>query len=249
MEPMTQDEKHQMSKMQEKLDLVDDKLDDVLNVLKGDEFGNSDGLVSEVKDLKKRVRTLEDLRSKILWIATGAGLAGGIVLDKVISFFKALFISVIIICLFNSCGMFRKSSRVTDIKKGVEISKSEQKINSEIKESMQQQEKEHETRQSESSGRITADKITVHPDGSIEAEGNAKADLSKTDKSDRNADRNKTINTESNIREQSNAAKEIKNETIYKSSESKPDPVGGSVMWIAIAVSVIIVVWGIKNFL
>ncbi|EEI92967.1 hypothetical protein HMPREF0765_1481 [Sphingobacterium spiritivorum ATCC 33300] len=48
--------------------------------------------------------------------------------------------------------------------------------------------------------------------------------------------------------EQYNALKEIENEAVFKTSENKPDPFGGVLMWIAIAVAVIFLGWGIKKF-
>lgn len=108
---MTQEEKGQIKDMQSKLDRVEDKVDDVLTVLKGDEFNHSQGLVSEVKNIKSRVKSLETIKKKFIWLATGAGLAGGLALDKLVEFIKSVLkiITVILaILLFVGCGSARK---------------------------------------------------------------------------------------------------------------------------------------------
>jgi hypothetical protein len=80
---MTVDEKKKLENMEEQLNDIDGKVDEILSALKGDTFGLNAGLSQDFKDLKSRVRKLEDLKQRMIWTAMGAGLAAGFTLDKV----------------------------------------------------------------------------------------------------------------------------------------------------------------------
>lgn len=99
---MTNEEKKRFELMQQRLERVENKLDNVLNALKGDDLGQSKGLVSEVKELKIRLQVLEDIKKRFVWITIGAGVAGGMAIDKIISFIKSIFF-VLILFLVAGC--------------------------------------------------------------------------------------------------------------------------------------------------
>lgn len=87
---MTLDEKKKLANMEEQLTDIDGKVDEILSALKGDAFGQNAGIIQEFKDLKSRVRKLEDLKQKMIWTAMGAGLAAGFTLDKLWSVIQKL---------------------------------------------------------------------------------------------------------------------------------------------------------------
>lgn len=90
MEAMTVEEKQRFNKMEEHLEKFDDKLDKILTLLDGDAFGQHQGLVKEVKELKTRLRKLEDLKNRTVWIILGAGTAAGLTMDKLWELIKQL---------------------------------------------------------------------------------------------------------------------------------------------------------------
>lgn len=90
---MTSDEKKRFENMEERLSDIDNKVDEILTALKGDNLGTSDGLVQEFKAFKDRVkeleaynRKLENMKLKLIWLAMGAGLAAGFTIDKIWGF-------------------------------------------------------------------------------------------------------------------------------------------------------------------
>ncbi|MBO9671974.1 MAG: hypothetical protein J7577_00910 [Sphingobacteriaceae bacterium] len=80
---MTADEKTRFQNMEGQLNEIGDKVDEILGALKGDSMGTSTGLIADFKDLKIRVRKMEDFKNKMIWVAMGAGLAAGFTMDKV----------------------------------------------------------------------------------------------------------------------------------------------------------------------
>lgn len=87
---MTVDEKKKLENMEEQLNDIDVKVDEILFALKGDVFGHNAGVIQEFKELKSRVRKLEDLKQRLIWTAMGAGLAVGLTFDKVWAFILKL---------------------------------------------------------------------------------------------------------------------------------------------------------------
>jgi hypothetical protein len=79
----TTEDRGRLNQMEEHLETFGGKLDEILTVLKGDNFGQHEGLVLEVKDLKSRTKKIEDKISRAIWISIGAGAAVGITVDKV----------------------------------------------------------------------------------------------------------------------------------------------------------------------
>lgn len=69
-------------------DKIEDKTNKIYTVLVGDEFNMDKGLVAEVKALRERVYKLEVLKNKVIWISIGAGVAGGLSLDKIIEWIQ-----------------------------------------------------------------------------------------------------------------------------------------------------------------
>lgn len=100
---MSPEEKIRFERMEDKINQMDSKLDDVLEALAGDKFGNSKGLVAEVKELKVRVRRMETLKNKVIWLVTGAALAAGFALDKIIDFFKKILPFLGLFLLVSGC--------------------------------------------------------------------------------------------------------------------------------------------------
>lgn len=87
---MTEQEKEKFVLMQGKLQEIDGKVDEILSALKGDNFGQNKGLIEDFKDIKARLYKLENLRSKIIWTATGAGLVLGVLIDKLGAIFQKI---------------------------------------------------------------------------------------------------------------------------------------------------------------
>jgi len=68
--------------MQDQLNTLERKLDQVIDILKGDDFGR-DGLVAKQQNNRKRISQLEDDHKKIKWLGSvGVSLWAAIVLFK-----------------------------------------------------------------------------------------------------------------------------------------------------------------------
>jgi hypothetical protein len=73
---MTAIENTRLDNMEQKLTTVEGKVDRILVALTGDEL-NEKGLISQFNSLKERVEKLESLKTKIIYLGTGAGVACG----------------------------------------------------------------------------------------------------------------------------------------------------------------------------
>lgn len=76
---------------------------EILAILKGDSFAN--GMVDAVKDHEKRLKKLEDLKSKATWTILGMSIPSGYGLMEII---KRLFILLAVLSLFTSCMTQKK---------------------------------------------------------------------------------------------------------------------------------------------
>jgi len=89
---MTVEEKQRFKIMEDQLQNINGKLDDIMSAIKGDAFGQNAGIIAEIKDLKSRVRKMEDLKQRLMWTALGAGLAAGFTVDKLWTFIQKLIV-------------------------------------------------------------------------------------------------------------------------------------------------------------
>ena len=85
---MTAIESNRLDKMEEKLDQALIKVDKVLSALTGDDLQIDKGLIAEHKDIRDRVTKLEGLKNMIIWISVGAGIAGGLSINKLIEWIQ-----------------------------------------------------------------------------------------------------------------------------------------------------------------
>ena len=85
---MTAIENSRLDKMEEKLDQALLKVDKVLSALTGDDLQIDKGLIAEHKDIRDRVTKLEGLKNMIIWISVGAGIAGGLSINKLIEWIQ-----------------------------------------------------------------------------------------------------------------------------------------------------------------
>lgn len=85
---MTTVEDKRLDAMEEKLITLSNKMDKVLEVITGDDFGLNGGIVAEVKHLRDRVTKLETLKNRVMYMSLGAGSALGISLNKIIQWIQ-----------------------------------------------------------------------------------------------------------------------------------------------------------------
>lgn len=71
---MTDEERKRFEEMRKHAYQVDDKLDDILQLLKGDGFAHSKGLVAKVKEHEDRIKRLENFRDRTIWTIGGFSL-------------------------------------------------------------------------------------------------------------------------------------------------------------------------------
>lgn len=76
---------------------------EILAILRGDEFAN--GMVDVVKEHEKRLKKLEDLKSKATWTILGMSIPSGYGLVEIL---RKLFICFVILSLFSSCITSKK---------------------------------------------------------------------------------------------------------------------------------------------
>ena len=82
--------------VEEKVNSVDIKLDLILSAIKGDAFGVNGGLLGKIKrieendipSIKSRLLKLETLKNRVLWMAAGAGVAGGFSIKTIIEWIQ-----------------------------------------------------------------------------------------------------------------------------------------------------------------
>lgn len=85
---MTPVEDRRLDQMEKKLDTMEGKLDKVLGALEDSDLNVDGGLITQFKDIKKRVTDLEAIKNKIVWMAVGAGFGGGITIVKLIQWIQ-----------------------------------------------------------------------------------------------------------------------------------------------------------------
>lgn len=172
----------------QKLESIQSDVREVLTVLKGDSLGLSKGLVHEVQDTKARLRKLEGLKSRVMWMGAGAGLIGGLSIDRVIQFIKRVIITLVIL-FFISCGSKKKIVTVSKVEEKIEIVKkdtSETRSTVQVtdttrkttKVSEKSSERVVEETTFDSDGRPTKYTKTTERTGSRDAETNEKKGLS-----------------------------------------------------------------------
>ena len=86
---MTALETARLDIVEDKVDTMNTKIDRILTALIGDDLNLDRGLISEHKDMRDRIFKLEALKNKVIWMAVGAGVAGGVSIVKIIDYLKA----------------------------------------------------------------------------------------------------------------------------------------------------------------
>lgn len=100
---MTHLENERFTKVEERIRSVEDKaeeingkVDKILGAVIGDGLGVSAGIIGELRHLKEvevpklkaRVTKLEILKNRVLWMAAGAGVAGGFSIKAIIEWIQ-----------------------------------------------------------------------------------------------------------------------------------------------------------------
>lgn len=85
---MIEMENQRLDDLEEKLDTVESKVDQILTALVGSDLTLSKGIVQEIKELKTRILKLENLRNRVMWMSMGAGIAGGFSITKIIEWIQ-----------------------------------------------------------------------------------------------------------------------------------------------------------------
>lgn len=67
---MSPEEKTDFIRMQDNLDRVREDIKAIKMALLGDEYGNA-GMVNEMKELKRKIQSLEAFKNKIVWVTIG----------------------------------------------------------------------------------------------------------------------------------------------------------------------------------
>lgn len=74
--------------VENKIDAVESKVDQVLTALVGSDLTLNKGLVRELQEMKGRILKLEMLKNKMIWMAMGAGIAGGFSIKTIIEWIQ-----------------------------------------------------------------------------------------------------------------------------------------------------------------
>lgn len=61
------------------------ELKQIRDALLGNEFNEKNGIINQVKDHEDRLEAMEKKWNKMIWLAIGAGIGGGITISKIIS--------------------------------------------------------------------------------------------------------------------------------------------------------------------
>lgn len=88
---------------------IKNSLDDLTIMLRGDAFGNSDGLVKDVKSQGNRIKKLEMVKNKLIWVLTGTAIPSSY---GIWEFIKKMFPPFIILILFTSCLTNKKKEDI-----------------------------------------------------------------------------------------------------------------------------------------
>jgi len=86
---MTALETARLDIVEDKVDTMNTKIDRILTALIGDDLQMDRGLIAEYKEMRDRISKLEALKNKVIWMAVGAGVAGGVSIVKIIEWIKA----------------------------------------------------------------------------------------------------------------------------------------------------------------
>jgi len=86
---MTALETARLDIVEDKVDTMNTKIDRILIALIGDDLQMDRGLIAEYKEMRDRISKLEALKNKVIWMAVGAGVAGGVSIVKIIEWIKA----------------------------------------------------------------------------------------------------------------------------------------------------------------
>ena len=86
---MTALETARLDIVEDKVDTMNTKIDRILTALIGDDLQMDRGLIAEYKEMRDRISKLEALKNKVIWMAVGAGVAGGVSIVKLIEWIKA----------------------------------------------------------------------------------------------------------------------------------------------------------------
>jgi len=86
---MTALETARLDIVEDKVDTMNTKIDRILIALIGDDLQMDRGLIAEYKEMRDRISKLEALKNKVIWMAVGAGVTGGVSIVKIIEWIKA----------------------------------------------------------------------------------------------------------------------------------------------------------------
>lgn len=78
-----------LTAVEQKVNNIDGKLDRVLKALQGDDMLMSEGLIQEMNLLKARMTKVETRWNKFAWMAAGAGISGGLFIQKLIEWIQS----------------------------------------------------------------------------------------------------------------------------------------------------------------
>lgn len=85
---MTPVEDKRLDQVERKLNTLEGKVDRVLAALEDNDLNVDGGLITQFKDIKKRVTDLEAIKNKVVWISIGAGMAAGLSISKIIEWIQ-----------------------------------------------------------------------------------------------------------------------------------------------------------------
>lgn len=75
---MTDEERKSLQETRANMFQIKNKLDDIIDLLKGDEFGGSKGIVAAIKDQEDRIKKLENFKDRTIWTGLGLSITGGV---------------------------------------------------------------------------------------------------------------------------------------------------------------------------
>lgn len=86
----------QMSNMRKHSHSIEGKLDKVIAILTGDEFGTSEGIVRRLAKVEERTKKIETLKNRATWMVLGASIPSGY---GIWEFLKKIFPPMLIVIL------------------------------------------------------------------------------------------------------------------------------------------------------
>ena len=75
----------EISTLSRKVDALSLEIKAIKDAIIGNEFTDGEGLLKVQRDHDERITALERVKDKVIWMAIGAGVAGGMTVSKIIS--------------------------------------------------------------------------------------------------------------------------------------------------------------------